>query len=31
MKDDLRTADRKSQGIQSLVTFEYPIISDVRL
>ena len=31
MEDDLRATDRKSQGIQKLVTFEYPIISHVRL
>jgi hypothetical protein len=31
MEDDLRAANRESQGIQKLVTFEYPIISYVRL
>ena len=31
MENDLRATDRKSQGIQKLVTFEYPIISHVRL
>lgn len=31
MENDLRATDRKSQGIQKLVTFEYPIISYIRL
>ena len=30
MENDLRATDRKSQGIQKMVTFEYPIIPDVR-
>ena len=31
VENDLRTANRKSKGIQRLIAFEYPIIPDVRL